>query len=413
MTAACVVDPGTVFEDFSTAADWSHDTYLYAPRTVSNMSRVDGGSSQCVAVKTTATVPQYFTKTIAETFSADEYRSMALDVYIPANFQLYINTGNVKVTVMFSSTTDFSKSFSYTYPAWMHSGWTRILVADTNWTNTGGESWDNEMIRMRFGITPQFYGTLPVVFFDNLYVGVLNEPAVVFTFDDCYDGHYLVAYPYLASVGAVPVLVCPTDYLDTADHYTLVQLQEMAAGGAEVVNHSKSHFLPSEVSYDYAVADYEAASDYLAANGIVESRHMCPPYGAFTLELMAYVRAHGWQTARLMLSWSSGLIPQAQPIENPYQLVGARVDSGISLAEAEASIDSIVRTGGALILLFHQIAAAPGPGAGWPTADFEALVDYIVAADISIMSMSEWYRFATEDAIAPATMWHMGRMHHT
>jgi len=405
MSAPCVISEGTVIEDFSDAAQWTPDANIWGALSLNQMSLLND-TKQSVQAKTVASTTS-ITGTITKTISLalDTLKnSMILDCYLYLDCLMDLYTSGAKVSVEFSSTTDFSKSFKYTVPYFMPGGWNRVIISQYDWVNTGAESWANTMVRLRIGVTP-IVGTRARIVYDRLRAGVQMHPAVVFTLDDDFAAAYTTAFPKLTAVGAKGVLACVTDWVGLDGNYTVAQLQEMAAAGWEVCNHSKTHPWASLHNASYVAGDLEGAQAALRSWGVNEAPHNIIPASSYDDRILALYQQRGYLTNRVMCTSAAGnTVPPAQGVPltltGPQLVLGARLDSGISLANAKAWVDSIVSSGGSLIFLNHDLQAAAS-GATWAIADFEALVDYVVAAGIPIMTMAEWYAFVTDVAVGP------------
>jgi peptidoglycan/xylan/chitin deacetylase (PgdA/CDA1 family) len=393
MTAPCVINAGTIIEDFAAVTGWTQDSTLYAPA-LSHLSLTDGGHSVSVQPKIAAAiVTGYMEKTIALDASALS-SCMVLDLWAGEDNAILFTNG-ARVTITLSSTADYSKNFSW-QSGYLSSGWNRLMVGDTMWTNTGTDSWANTMIRLRIGITTYYSGQIATLVFDQLRGGVINTPVVIWQFDDCYASQYTEAFPYLEANNMQGTLFPIVDQMDTTGYLTTAQIKEMHAAGWYVGNHTNSHTNLRTLSDDGILDELETAQNWLQSNGLGNPGHITYPGSNHDARVVGIVKDAGYLTAAIAGTNA------AQPIVNPYEIVVRQLAYTTSLATAKTYIDDAIDAGACVHILLHDILATADSSLEWTIDDFEDLVDYVatkVAAGlITPMTRDEWYAFATDDA---------------
>jgi peptidoglycan/xylan/chitin deacetylase (PgdA/CDA1 family) len=132
----------------------------------------------------------------------------------------------------------------------------------------------------------------------------IPEDTVALTFDDAYRSVYSEVFPRLKRRGWPFTVFVSTDYIDNGygNYVSWDQLREMAAAGAEVANHSRSH--PHLVRrrddetraqwLDRVRAEVTGAQERLEAEIDDPVRIFAYPYGEFSAPVVKVVEALGF-----------------------------------------------------------------------------------------------------------------------
>ena len=93
----------------------------------------------------------------------------------------------------------------------------------------------------------------------------LPKKTMVITIDDGRVDGYTTAFPILRRLGFVATYYVITGRVDSSKYLTVAQLQEMAAGGMEIANHTLHHIDVSKKSAEYITNEVHEAQDQLTA----------------------------------------------------------------------------------------------------------------------------------------------------
>ena len=220
--------------------------------------------------------------------------------------------------------------------------------------------------------------------------GMLNggeRPTVIFTFDDGWATSYSAGHVQ-ARKRAIPL----THYLipeliGAGGSITLAQAQEMRAAGDSLGLHGNSR-------WDTAISRIATDAAGLRALGL-EADHAAYPegqigYGTAWQATEVALRAVGVKTARL----AGGASPTLRSVGDPLALTSYPLNNSMTLAQAEAAVDTAILSGGTTIFYGHQIAAV-ADSLTWVTADWIALLDYCAQKRrekaIDIKTMADWW----------------------
>ncbi len=402
MAAPCVIDEGTTIESFESASAWSIDssTYWYPPED-NSLSLTPGKTSvQFRRKQETSPSWHYAEKTVSLDLSSLYSPAIVLDVWHQSNF-MFGTGGSAWLSLDISSTTDYSTCFHYERKLF-HPGWSRLMIGPGEWTNIGGESWANTMVRLRIGVKPIVYGCVPLVNCDRLRGGVQNVPSVVIRYDDSYDGVYTYAFGYHTALDLPATFDVVTDSVDMAGYVTLGQIQEMVEAGWELTNYSKAHPVMTELDMGGMRADIEGSMTYLSAHGIVGTPHYAYSRTCVDDRLLRVLDQLGFLSGGIPIGGATtgSTFFAGVPIVEPYMIPTIMVDYSNTLSQVQGWVDAVVASGASLQLYFHDIVSGT-PGSGeWSASDLEDLLTYIAAYRTSdglqVLTISDFVAFASE-----------------
>ncbi len=157
---SAIVSSGTLVEGFENKNDWTvtsasvaNDAVHYTQGTqgikITNSSSSNGTMTKSISISNLATLSTV----------------MSFDLYIDNIDNL---SASNTITIYFTSVSNLSKYFSYTITKqYLQTGWNSWTIKQADWSNTGGEDWNNTFIYLRFRIWPAS-ATQVNVTFDNL-----------------------------------------------------------------------------------------------------------------------------------------------------------------------------------------------------------------------------------------------------
>lgn len=424
MTAPCVISAGTVLEDFADYTQWTQDTGAYAPK-ASYISETIGKIGVQLSLQATAasTTYYFYTKTINQSFNVYK-ASIELRVFTHAGS---VEGGAARLSVELSSTTNWSKKFSYVTTYCLKAGWTHIRIIENEWTNTGGESWSNTMLRLRIGAKPLVTGMMPKIDLDSLIGGIQTTPAVCLSFYDTFRTHVTDCLPLVAARGwKASFGIDPSDlWSDT--RYTQEDIDALKAAGwwpffaanqVETLNmdgygySGLSHTSVTIMGARVMDAAITANLHYFMTHGYGGSGSVFIGGGGNVnrdelQELYRVLEKHHckmlFQTPATALTTSPGYTLNAHPIDDPYRVAQFAL-GGETLATAKSYVDWAVSHGQMVNFDVQQLVASSPGTWDWLASDYVALLDYIESLGVAVMTFPEWYAFAADFPVYAPTL---------
>ena len=386
-----ISDPGTLLEGFENVNDWSISG---TGATAVNDANISKQGNQSIKLNAVNGVWTRLRKTVNWDFSNRDVFSLWFYVVDKTTFfESYF-------TFYITSTTDYSKYFYY-YIYVRTNGWNYAVFTKSDFTNVGGDSWDNTMVRMQLAVEP-IAGENVSINFDDLRFGIVGQPKVIITLDDVVKSQIDKAYPIMAANGQAGVAFVPTNWVgDGARRLTLADLQTLKNAGWDISNHTAAHKKLTEVSQEEMEADIDGGYDWLVANGFGNTaKFFAYPYNAFNDAVIAKLKQR-----HILARGASGASRYHFDIVNfedlQYQLNTFEVMNTVSVATAQTQIDKVIEKGGVLILLFHDIVDENADASyKYLTADFQDISDYLKtkqdAGELEVITFSDYYNALIE-----------------
>lgn len=237
---------------------------------------------------------------------------------------------------------------------------------------------------------------------DFALLGVMlggQRPTVIFSFDDGWDSSYTIGHAE-ARKREIPL----THYLihnligrNDIGYITASQAIEMADRGDYLGLHGDSR---------WDTDTQKVASDYVGLKAtfgnVSEFEHAAYPEGKIGVEYawkdtVGALQQKGVKSARLTGTAISS--PNLLGYTDPMVLIGTPLNNTITLAQAQAAVDTAIASGGTVIFYGHKIGGA-ADALTWVTSDYTTLLDYIVtkrnAGAIEVKTIKQWYDQTTE-----------------
>lgn len=238
-----------------------------------------------------------------------------------------------------------------------------------------------------YGFSTDASNSVGVVQTTSLGTARGTQTAIVFSFDDGVDTVYSQAYPYLASKGVHGTANIVTDIVGNANIVSWANLTEMNAAGWDIANHTKTGAYFPGLTQAQVEAELTGAKSALESHGFTRaSRHVAYTSAGRNATSDAAMVSTGMLTGRIDLRWTPSAIELANYNRLTIPICG-NLSNGLTLAQAKAAVDAV--QAGQLIGVFQGHGLGPKDATHWEIADFQALVDYVIAAGIPILSMSE------------------------
>ncbi len=375
-----ILDEGTLIEGFESAADWTPTNGTAEDET----TLIKSGPQAIKFSATTAGTSAIFVKTIALDFRS--MHNLSFWFYTPPSATS--TTDLDRVGLWLSSVANLAKRYAapnfYTSVMARTGGWHLVRFRKSDFTNTGGESWDNLMIRLQISVTPMA-GKTAYAIIDDLRINVRSLPMVIFMWDDGFFSAYDKAFTYMTSRGIPFNVAVIASYIDTVGCLTLAQLQTIYDSGADLLLHAVPNF--ATLTDSEIAAELAGCRALFDANGFTRGRNfLVYPQGGHSASTDALVAAHGVQAARC-----GDIDGNNMPISNIMGVKGYELKNTTTLAEAKAWIDKAYDLGQTCIIFGHKVADAPGDVYTVATSVVQGLVDYIVERRMRTPTFSEWY----------------------
>lgn len=140
----------------------------------------------------------------------------------------------------------------------------------------------------------------------GMSIDAKSRPAISFSFDDCNETDYTVAYPSLKRYGFSGISYIISEDIGHKEYPSgprldLVQMQEMYENGWTFGNHGKDYLnLVTESSIAEAEISIKTCRDFLYDNGFVGEglKHLAYPHGEFNEEVKAVLSKYNIKYAR-------------------------------------------------------------------------------------------------------------------
>jgi peptidoglycan/xylan/chitin deacetylase (PgdA/CDA1 family) len=210
------------------------------------------------------------------------------------------------------------------------------------------------------------------------------------SFDDGNESIYTNAFSYMESIGLhkATIYVNPA-VVGNAGKCTWEQLAEMYTAGWDIANHTQNHTDLRPLTQAQAEAEFSLAQAALDAHGFTRSsRHIAYPYGYYTDASDAAMITTGMLTGRLTTGDEFDYTTA-----NPHRLptYSGTFSLGTTIATIQARILSAKIHKMTAQLVGHQIIETPTTTTEYSIADFQAVMDWVKAEGIELITINDLY----------------------
>jgi peptidoglycan/xylan/chitin deacetylase (PgdA/CDA1 family) len=308
-------------------------------------------------------------------------------------------TAGTLLSIEISLATDSTNANRYSYK-WdstnvsIVKGWNVLYATRDMFTKTGTITWaDADYLRIQVNSTG--VGGCDV-YLDSLYRSFYTRPMVMFHFDDNNATAYTAGYAYLDALGIRGTFAFQGNNIDVANAMTTAQMNTAYEAGWDVTNHTYTHANLTSITSAQRFDELGQCRDIMEANGWTRTiNYFVAPQGGLNNDAVADLEAAGFTLARGGRSlFTDAQQSTFQGVDNVMRLVSKDVgNSGVSLATAKGYVDTCIRLGTTLMLVFHKLDAV-ADSLTWTTDDYEALVDYVYLKQqsnlLDIPTLYEW-----------------------
>ncbi|MFA5053316.1 MAG: DNRLRE domain-containing protein [Parcubacteria group bacterium] len=220
-----------------------------------------------------------------------------------------------------------------------------------------------------------------------------KTPAVIIGLDDGYASQYDTAY-HLARGQQLPFGIY---FYNAPSVFTMDQVTEMYRAGYEILSHTGTHVQLDTLTLGEQEAQIQAGTDELLALGFTRGAYyVAYPSGSHNADTFLAMAATGQRLGRTIDS----TFTITGRLTEPYHLPASQLNLETTLADTEASVDSAVLNGEVLILYGHHIAT-PIINPGWTIEDFIALLAYLKANAVQVITMDDLHNLQSGPVTIP------------
>lgn len=376
---------GTMWQDFEFGDNWT----AMAGSIGNDTTYFKTGSQSMIMSSTAPGVETTINRWIGAIDLRDASRQMSIWLYchdaIPGD-----TIDNFYISIFDSSGTYWRFSIGGTH---LLQGWNNLVITRNDWVDYGGD-W-SDINRIKISATAKA-GQMPSLSVDSFRYGLdKSDGRIIISFDDARATIYNNGYPYMVDRGIKGTIFVVPYLIDTATYMTSANLATVYEAGWALANHGFAHVDLTTLSQAGVESDLTQCQEWLDDRGYTRaSRHVAYPYGLYNDTVINGMAASGMITGR-----KTGVSVQDIPVGHIYILKAAQPAS-LGLASAKSHVDLAVDYGKTIYFYVHSI----GVGDEWETADFQALMDYIVERRAKIVTVDEWYEGLTNPRYTSLTL---------
>ena len=301
-----------------------------------------------------------------------------------------------------------SKQASIGLKSFLDNGWNRLSLNKSAFTMDHGESWTNEMVKIRLQLDP--LATTATVYIDNLRMNYTGFLKVIITHDGNYNGIDSLAEPILDYYGFTGVRFVENFTIGTTGQTILTNLTRQYNKGWDISNHGEKHLDTITLNATALNREVNYCFFWLMAHGFTRSaKFYCYPYGHYndavvTKVMEHHVMARDSTTGKYEKHYNASEVGTRRM----YQLKGVTVTNTKTLATVMTDINSSLNTNGVLVLIFHTLTTTSGtpPANYWNATNYNRtmalLKTYQIENKLEVVTLSDYYEELTYAAESPS-----------
>lgn len=384
------ISAGTLLEGFETAGqtDWTYDGTAGGSKSDNtDTTYIKQGSR---SLKITAASGASQNGSARKTISQDLSNCGSIGIWVYVEDITLINTVTLYISSNWSASF-FSKAPEAGTGNQLANGWNFLTVSKPDWNTTGGELWSNTMTTIRVRVDKDAVAGESSVYFDGWVCQNRTRPKVLFTFDDGAKSVRTNAYQYMLDrdIPGTLYLIGSNLASPTGTQLTVSEIQEMYDSGWDVADHTFDHLNLTTLTQAEIEEQFTLNRAEFQSRGWIRGMYHCAyPNGAFDDTVLAAAEAVGMLSCRS----TQNTVGQLNPYNfypNRLDIVAFNVADGDSVATVTGYVDTAIKQGKILFLLFHNVQNA----AGYPIANFQQVVDYVYRrkSQIDAVTITELY----------------------
>lgn len=264
-------------------------------------------------------------------------------------------------------------------------GWNEFLIDTSKLVVTGTGTLNNDVVYMQVRVEANG-STEASVTFDTLLRDETQKPQLIFTFDDAWNTQYTEAFKRMQKKGIPGMIAVIPSNVGAVNSMTLTQLQEVYNYGWDLSNHTYNHINLKNADLYTIQNEIAQGEDWLINNGFQRASDVVVyPQGGFNSDVI-----NEMQTRRAGRSIIESIEPGIP--NDKYKIKIRNVLNTIPPLTVNSWIDEIINSGGALVLLWHNIVAPADASTKYTPTDFQTILDYAHSkrAEIDIVTFTEY-----------------------
>lgn len=261
-------------------------------------------------------------------------------------------------------------------------GWNyiRLNIADVVLNPPAVGTWTDFKL-LHIATTGQTGRTIKI-YVDNIRVGVLSKPKLVWMFDDNWASVYDNAFPAMKKLRIPATMAVIASRVGTAGYTTLDQLKEMQDAGWAIVNHSNTHpqnVLPT-ANTATQTAEIDGCRNYLIRNGLNyngSASHYVSPFGEISSSYLATAKSLGMKSFRVVgNSDANNTSRPAIGMDVDYVWPILDVAYGNTFAQIKEVVLAGMRANRTVAILNHRISDG-NLSTEWSVSNFNQLLQFL------------------------------------
>ncbi len=375
-----LTNAGALIEDFENAAQWAVFNGTVANDTA---DKVTGHQSLLVTTSST------------DTAIIDKPETYSLATSQMVQWSFYCHDASITdiwgLYAMLPADLNWDQYFEADLPNdyslyYTRSGsWNTVRVLRSDFTNeNGGDSWTTPRTDVALGVLSSVAGCKTS--FDDFRSNVVPLPAVMLSFDDGPASVFTQAYQYAVKHGVRATAYVVTNWVGQSGYLSVAQMQQMAANGWAIGNHTSDHTQLATVDQATAQTKLRTARQKLESWGLgAAARHVAYPNDSWNATVLAAMRAEGMLSGR-----TTEAAPHFMP-DNPLLIPCRTLEWGASLSDAKAMVNRTIARGELLVVYTHGLESSESLSWNWDISDYQGFIDYIVAKKLPTINILDFY----------------------
>jgi hypothetical protein len=390
-----LINPGTLYEDFETAGDWTAASGTCA----ANTSQFKTGT-QSMKLSTNSGATATMTKTVNLDLSGDW---QSLDIWLYIHNSTFTDYGG-SILLYLGNNSGLTNALR----AWigtnqiLTTGWHCLHIGKSDFNVVSAGTFASPIIRVQVRVQGAT-GKVAEVSFDSLYIGINRIPAVWLRYDDGYSSQY-TCFQYMKPLGIRASVSVQTNL----SNISAAQYQEMDAAGWCMANHTNATTDLTTLTEAQQETQILGGYNALVAAGLPKgAKYLVYPSGNSNIDTdiaMANLGMLNGQGAGTNTT-AQGFRMIALPYAPTSKIIGIAITSSTSVATFKGYIDLAINCGYIMQLYFHDV----GNTGQMTQANHNLCMDYIYtkwkSGLIYPITADDFYKLSLGPVKVPKVNW--------
>jgi peptidoglycan/xylan/chitin deacetylase (PgdA/CDA1 family) len=399
-----IIAPGTEYEAFENAADWTVANGTLA----ANTSEFKTGT-QSLKLTANSGASATMTKTINWDLSSGSLPRIEFWYY-----QHDASADYSAMTLYLSNNSGMTNEFRWwlVYQGMFGPGWNHAVCPQSYFRITGNPVWTSPMIRIQLKVAAATSKT-PSMSFDNFVIGTRAQAAILMRFDDGSIQQWNHAFQYLRQFNMRgSVMQIGNAIGGSSSALTGNQLREMYAAGWTICNHTHDHTDLLGMAEASQEAEFTLGMADLAAVGLpYGSKYGCLPGGHRDDNTLIALAATGMQVCSVGMGMDEVDAGPGQALAYPlpgdnslYNIGNRNITTTVTVDQIIAGLEGAIAGGVIFPITFHAL----GTGTEWTPDNFHRFIDYvrgrILAGALVAITYDDLYKLTLGPVSIPAVI---------